>query len=142
MKIKLIKGLSYTCGIPGGGVVSVDAKKPFTEVSEEVAEFLISTGYFEACNDVPEEDADGESEGEDNSGGEAKGEDNGGDEGEGLPFAAFDADELADMTIAELRSFAKEKNIDLMGKTKKEDILNIISAAVYGGSLNMLDISE
>ncbi len=132
MKIKLIKGLSYTCGIPGGGIVSVDAKKPFTEVSEEVAEFLIGTGYFEACNGEPE--GEGESE--------SKGEDNGGDEGEGLPFAAFDAEELADMTIAELRSFANEKNIDLMGKTKKEDILNIISAAVYGGSLNMLDISE
>ena len=39
-------------------------------------------------------------------------------------------EELLDYTVAELNKFAQERGIDLMGKTRKADIYNIIVAAL------------
>ena len=39
-------------------------------------------------------------------------------------------EELLDYTVAELSKFAQERGIDLMGKTRKADIYNIIVAAL------------
>ena len=64
--------------------------------------------------------------------------DNGGDN-DGDNF--FDAEELAEKSIPELREFAKEHEIDLEGLTKKADILEAISKAL-GGSQTMMDIQK
>lgn len=123
-KLKLIKAKSYFGGVKGGTILAT-AKNPVVDVPEEDAERLLSTGYF------------GVAEGENNTdGGEAG---NGGDNegGENL----FDAEELAEMSIPELREFAKEREIDLEGLTKKADILEAISKAL-GGSQTMMDIQK
>lgn len=123
-KLKLIKAKSYLGGVKGG-TITVTAKNPIVDVPEEDVKRLLSTGYF------------GIVEGEDNAdGGKA---DNGGDNDGGDNF--FDAEELAEKSIPELREFAKENEIDLEGLTKKADILEAISKAL-GGSQTMMDIQK
>lgn len=122
-KLKLIKAKSYLGGVKGG-TITATAKNPIVDVPEEDVERLLATGYF------------GVVEGENNAdGGKA---DNGGDNDGKTPF---DAEELAEMSIPELREFAKEREINLEGLTKKADILEAISKAL-GGSQTMVDIQE
>lgn len=123
-KLKLIKAKSYLGGVKGG-TITATAKNPIVDVPEEDVKRLLSTGYF------------GIVEGEDNAdGGKA---DNGGDnDGDKTPF---DAEELAEMSIPELREFAKEREINLEGLTRKADILEAISKEL-GGSQTMMDIQE
>lgn len=118
-KLKLIKAKSYFGGVKGG-TIKATAKNPVVDVPEEDVERLLATGYF------------GVVEGENNAdGGNA---DNGGEN-------LFDAEELAEMSIPELREFAKKREINLEGLAKKADILEAISKAL-GGSQTMTDIQE
>ena len=117
-KLKLIKAKSYLGGVKGGTILAT-AKNPVVDVPEEDVKRLLSTGYF------------GVVEGEDDNGGSA---DNNGD-------TFFDAEELAEKSIPELREFAKEHEISLEDLTKKAEILEAISKAL-GGSQTMMDIQE
>ena len=123
-KLKLIKAKSYYGGVKGGTIMAT-AKNPVVDVPEEDVERLLSTGYF------------GVVEGENNADGGAT--DNGGDNEGGETL--FDAEELAEKSIPELREFAKEHEINLEGLTRKADILEAISKAL-GGSQTMMDIQE
>lgn len=118
-KLKLIKAKSYFGGVKGGTIIAT-AKNPIVDVPEEDVKRLLSTGYF------------GIAEGESDVGGD--GADNNGE-------TLFDAEELAEKSIPELREFAKEHEIDLEGLTKKADILEAISKAL-GGSQTMMDIQK
>ena len=123
-KLKLGKAKSYLGGIKGGTILAT-VKNPIVDVPEEDVKRLLSTGYFTVVEggnnaDDGEADKDGENEG-----------------GENL----FDAEELAEMSIPELRGFAKEREINLEGLTRKADILEAISKAL-GGSQTMMDIQK
>ncbi len=113
-KLKLIKAGSYT------GLVKATAKQPFVEVdTDDEAQTLVATGYFELCtstvSDAPDEDKTEES--------------------------SPDYDALSAMTKAELTAYAKDNGIDTEGCKTKADILEAISAA-NGGSYTMMDLQR
>lgn len=113
-KLKLVKARSYS------GLVRVTAKQPFVDVdTDEEAQALVATGYFELCAstapDVSEED-------------EAEG-------------SSPDYDALSAKTKAELTAYAAENGIDIEGCKTKADILEAISVA-NGGSYTMMELQE
>jgi|GEM_PF-3166939 len=103
-KLKLKKGRSYQgCG------VKVDSKQSEIDVAAEVADRLLATGYFSLIS--AEEDP-----AEVNTPANIENA-NGGEGGvqEGIA--------LDNMTVAQLKAFAKEHGIDISGLSKKPDIL-------------------
>lgn len=111
-KVKLIKARSYN------GVVKATSEQPVVDVSEEDAQALVATGYFEPCTSVVADEQKDKSE-------------------EGTP----DYEALSEMTKAELLKYAKENDIDVEGCKTKADILEAISAA-NGGSYTMMELQE
>ena len=113
-RLKLVKALSYS------GIISATRENPVVIVEDETAaNEAVATGYFELIkdkeDDVPPILPDDET-------------------------SDFDF-EISSMSISELKNFAKEHDIDISGKTKKADILEVISVAL-GGSYTMLDLQE
>lgn len=114
-RLKLVKALSYS------GIISATRENPVVIVEDEtVANEAVATGYFELIkdkeDDVPPILPDDET-------------------------SDFDFDEISSMSISKLKNFAEEHDIDISGKTKKADILEVISVAL-GGSYTMLDLQE
>lgn len=113
-KLKLIKARSYS------GLVRATAKQPFVDVdTDEEAQALVATGYFEFCASTSPDTSDKE---------EAEG-------------SSPDYDALSAMTKAELLKYAEENDIDVEGCKTKADILEVISAA-NGGSYTMMELQE
>lgn len=101
MKVKLIKGLSYKQGI-----LLATVKNPYIDCSEEDAQKLIETGYFEFCEQVAESNTN-VSNGQ-----------------------TADDKELQKMTKDELVAYATECNIDISNCSKKDEIFNAIIESV------------
>lgn len=118
-KLKLVKAKSYLGGVKGG-TITATTKNPVVDVPEEDVERLLATGYFGFVED--QNNADN---------GKAN------NDGDNL----FDAEELAEMSIPELREFAQKRGINLEGLIKKADILEAISKAL-GGSQTIMDIQK
>lgn len=118
-KLKLIKAKSYYGKINGGTILAT-AQNPVVSVPDDETERLLLTGYFalvESENIRSNKDETDETS------------------------STFDFDELAGMTVNELRNFAKEKGIGIEGLSKKAEILETVSAAL-GGSFSMMEIQE
>ena len=114
MRVKLIKARSYS------GAVRATKKQPYVDVeTEEEANALVATGYFELCPspaaDNSEEDTSEET--------------------------TPDYEALSEMTKAELTAYAEANAIDIEGCKTKADILEAISAA-NGGSYTMMEMQE
>lgn len=114
MRVKLIKARSYS------GAVRATKKQPYVDVeTEEEANALVATGYFELCpSPVVDNSVEDTSE-------------------ETTP----DYEALSEMTKAELTAYVEANEIDIEGCKTKADILEAISAA-NGGSYTMMEMQE
>ena len=119
--LKLIKGRSYH----SGNIVATQAKPFVTTASEDTANKLVKTGFFELID---------EQDGASAISGYEAAEDAGEDE-------EMELDALAGMTIAQLKEYAKDNGIDVTGCKTKAQYLAIISEA-RGGAAEMIDMQE
>ncbi len=118
--LKLIKARSYT------GSVKATAKHPYVNVeTDEEAQALIGTGYFELCSSSPALEATPD------AGGKVP------DAGSETP----DYEALSKMSKVELTEFAEKNGVDIEGCKTKDDILQAISAA-NGGSFTIMGLQE
>ena len=96
MKLKLIKGLSFS-----NGRIFVEKSNPFIDVEESEGEKLVSSGYFEEVVEPAEEVVEPAEE----------------DSEYIIPPVDFDK-----MTVNALKAYAEENRIDISGLTRKDDI--------------------
>ena len=133
MKVKLIKGLSYS-----NGRVYASKDKPIIEVNEAEGEKLLASGRFELVEDedppIPvAEESDDEVESlddiveEDDGEGSPKGENVEDQEDKEYLIPPVDFDK---MTVNELKTYVKENEIDIGGLTRKDEIKQALLEAI------------
>lgn len=117
MRVKLIKGLSYS-----NGRVFASKDKPIIEVDEAEGEKLFASGRFK----VVEEPAEVISEHEEEIIEQEGSDDLEGDNTEYIvPPVDFDK-----MTVDALKAYAKENEIDISGLTRKDEIKQALLEAI------------
>ncbi len=123
IKLKLIRGLSYSGGITGGGTVSATAKKPFVEVETlEDAEILVKSGHFEVVDNKEKAPAKAENT-------------------PSPPFPGAEGDKTEDkevsvdkMTKKELLEYASAKGIDISDCTNNKERAARIKEVLEAGA--------
>ena len=123
--LKLTHGLSHD-----NGYVRATEKDPFVTVEDEaVAQFCVDSGFFEIVKDSKAPEKSNEPA----KGNEIQTPDTltpSGNEAEATPASPNNEDdELAAMTVAELRSYAETTGVDLGKLVKKADIIAAIRKA-------------
>lgn len=112
VQLKLKNVRSYT------GAVKATQSKPYVQVeTEDEAQALVATGYFDVCASAPVPVPN--------------------DDDETVP----NYEALSEMKKAELTAYAEENGIDISDCKTKEDILKAISIA-NGGSSTMIDLQQ